>query len=84
MENSIHSTHNRGSLTEIKLLKNKVDSLSTDKAIIEIFDCIDNLYLNSECHLLFTLFMDVVYNEDIYVALLASTLYFRSNLLRAK
>lgn len=83
MENSIRSTH-RSSLAEIHLLKKKVDSLSTNEALIEIFDCVDNLYLNSECHLLFTLFMNEVYNEDIYIGLLSSTLYFKNSLLRSK
>ncbi len=41
MENSIVSTHN-SSLAEIHLLKKKVDSLSTNEALIEIFDCVDN------------------------------------------
>jgi hypothetical protein len=84
MENSIKSTHNRSSLKEIKLLKKKVDSLSTDKALIEIFNCVDNLYLNSECHLLFTIFMNEIYNEDIYIGILSSTIYFKNSLLRSQ
>lgn len=65
-------------------LKNRIDILNSDRAVIDIFDCADNLYLNSECHLLFSLFMNNIYNEDIYIALLSSTLYFKNSLLRSQ
>lgn len=71
-------------IKKIHELKNKINVSNSDRAVIDIFDCVDNLYLNSECHLLFTLFMDSIYNEDIYIALLSSTLYFKNSLLRSQ
>lgn len=71
-------------IQKIHNLKNKINVLNSDKAVVEIFNCVDDLYLNSECHLLFTLFMNEVYNEDIYIGLLSSTLYFKNNLIRSQ
>jgi hypothetical protein len=71
-------------IKKIHDLKNKINNLNSDKAVVEIFNCVDDLYLNSECHLLFTLFMNEIYNEDIYIGLLSSTLYFKNSLLRSQ
>lgn len=71
-------------IEKIYNLKNKISVLNSDKSVVEIFDCVDDLYLNSECHLLFSLFMNEIYNEDIYLGLLQSTLYFKNSLLRSQ
>jgi hypothetical protein len=81
LKNIYHLVSN---IEKIYNLKNKISVLNSDKSVVEIFDCVDDLYLNSECHLLFSLFMNEIYNEDIYVGLLASTLYFKNSLLRSQ
>lgn len=64
---------------EIKIL---FDKNKSDSAIISIFRNIDEWSIIKDDF--FNIFINVKFNEDIYVALLASTIQFRENKSRIK
>lgn len=53
-----------------------------DTAIVSIFDFVDDIEDVNEITNIFEIFYNERFNEDIYVALLASTTYFKNNIAR--
>lgn len=86
---SIHNT-NQKNLIEISGFIKKLKNLyaeNTDKALIYIFDVIDDWSTINEINKfekLFVKLINVSFNEDIYVSLLASTILIKDNPQRIK
>lgn len=60
---------------------------NTDKALIHIFDVVDDWSTVNEVNKfekLFISLIDITFNEDIYVSLLASTILLKDNQKRIK
>lgn len=67
-----------------KLIKELFKENKIDTALVSIFTFVDDIRDHVGITELFETFKNEKFNEDIYISLLASTLYFKNNEARKK